>query len=85
MKLKITWQQNRRYVNGVQKITYEYMDTPFGRIIVDMSSNTEHYEEPYNLCIPGNDYRHFATREQAKAFAEEYIRTAITKLTDTTT
>lgn len=84
MKLKITWQQNRRYVSGEQKITYEYMDTPFGRVTIEMSGDTGRYEEPYDLCIPGNDSRSFSTREKAKAFAEDYIRTAITKLIDTT-
>lgn len=84
MKLKTKWAQSYKFYEGQQKIAYEYMDTPFGRITVVLDPAGDRYEEPYKLHIPGSDFRFFSTPSAAKEFADTYLLREITKLVDMT-
>lgn len=84
MKLKTKWEQSYKFYAGQQKIAYEYMDTPFGRITIALDGSCDRYEEPYKLHIPGSDFRFFATPSAAKQFADAYLLREITRLIDIT-
>ncbi len=84
MKLKIKWKQNEKYVSGRVSTTYEYLETPFGRITITLTSDTNRYEQPYNLSIPGCEDRFFATPVAAKEFAEGYLLRETAKMIDLT-
>lgn len=84
MKLKIKWKQNEKYVSGKVSTTYEYLETPFGRITIALTSDTNRYEQPYNLSIPGCEDRFFATPVAAKEFAEGYLLRETAKMIDLT-
>lgn len=84
MKLKTKWRSRDQYVAGALRAIYEYLETPFGRISITLSSNTDRYMEPYDLSIPGCENRFFSTPGAAKIFAEDYLIREITKLVDMT-
>jgi len=84
MKLKIKWKQNEKYVSSRVSTTYEYLETPFGRINITLTSDTNRYEQPYNLSIPGCEDRFFATPVAAKEFAEGYLLRETAKMIDLT-
>lgn len=84
MKLKTKWEKSYKFHDGRQKIAYEYMDTPFGRITISLDDTFDRYEEPYKLHIPGSDFRFFSVPSAAKQFADEYLLREITKLVDMT-
>lgn len=84
MKLKTKWRSHDKYVAGTLQAVCEYLETPFGRITITMSSDTDRYMEPYDLSIPGCENRFFSTPGAAKIFAEDYLIREITKMVDMT-
>ena len=84
MKLKTKGRSHDKYVAGTLRAVYEYLETPFGRFPITLSSDTDRYIEPYDLSIPGCESRFFSSPSAAKIFAEDYLMRGINTLVDMT-
>ena len=82
MKLKIKWEENFHYDDGVKHVTGEYITTPLGTVKLTLSLQGKDYKTPYLLIRPTQNNLLFKTREEAKQFAEDFLLKELTKLLD---